>query len=227
MKREFKIKCLFLLLCGMTMITACEKEENGDITLKGNTDLEENKVGTVLNSMVRLYSGNNFKTEFGKSKVIANDNGVIEVELSMETKSESLSNALNHIANYAKEFNIGDSFTSSGGKVIAKGRLFNSSEGVAIVNATGRQGVIMKYDVNVGDTWSYKSQKGTVETLKVTKKSTENDYSMGYMKIKVVQVEQIPTEPGITKIVYTGNHKFGLVEIAVHLEDGSTIKLYK
>lgn len=226
-KREFKIKCLLLLLCGMTMITACEKEEDGNVALKGNTDLEENKVGTVLNNIARLYVGENFTSQYGRSEVIANDNGVIEVKLSMETKSEPLSNALRHIANYAREFDIDDSFNSSGGKITAKGRLVNASDGVAIVNAAGRQAVVMKYDANVGDTWTYKTQRGTVETFKVIKKSTDNDYNMGYYKIKVVQVEQIPTEPGITKVVYTGNHKFGLVETAVYLEDGSIIRLYK
>ncbi|AVM57856.1 hypothetical protein C3V43_08890 [Bacteroides heparinolyticus] len=227
-KRKFKIKWLLLLLCGMLAMVACEKEEEGgSITLKGDTNLEENKVGTVLNSMVRLIIGDKRLIGSGKSKVTANDDGVIEVELSMQTESEPLNNVLSRLAGYAEEFNIDDSFSTSGGNIKAKGKLFNSTDGVAIVNSSGRQAVVMKYDVNVGDTWTYKTKKGTVETFKVTKKSTDNDYNMGFTKIKVVQVEQIPAEPGVTKVVYTGNHKFGLVEVAVHLEDGSVISLFK
>jgi len=223
-----KIKWLFLLLYGMLVMAACEKkEESGSITLTGDTNLEENKVGTVLNSMVKLIVGDKRLTEPGKAKVTANDNGVIEVELSMQTESEPLNNALSRLAGYAQEFNIDDSFSASGGKIQAKGKLFNSTDGVAIVNSAGKQAVVMKYDVKVGDTWTYKTKKGTVETFKVTKKSTDNDYNMGFTKIKVVQVEQVPAEPGVTKVIYTGNHKFGLVEVAVHLEDGSVISLFK
>jgi hypothetical protein len=46
------------------------------------------------------------------------------------------------------------------------------------------------------------------------------------MYIKTIEVEQDSRLPGIEKIVYRFNHKFGLVYATAHAEDGSKMGMY-
>lgn len=96
-----------------------------------------------------------------------------------------------------------------------------TSEGIQNVYENGNKSFsLVEYDAKVGDTYKIKLPSGTV-TRKVTKKSTEDDYFWGFMNIKVIEVEETSPTPGITKVVYYANHRFGLVGVDVHFEDGS------
>jgi hypothetical protein len=45
------------------------------------------------------------------------------------------------------------------------------------------------------------------------------------MSIKTVDVEQSSNIPGVKKITYFTNHKFGMVAVRVTMEDGTTPQL--
>jgi len=94
-----------------------------------------------------------------------------------------------------------------------------TTEGIASVNGL-EPGVIVKFDSNVGD--SYTINGGGKRT--VTSKSTDNDYFWGGMDIKVMQIEENTNKFGVKKTVYWANHKFGLVGIEFTFDDNSTAK---
>lgn len=231
----WKSKFFFLLLCGAVAMTACESSDDEDggggspgeggssITIGGNTDLGDNEIGNVVSGTVKLKVGSSNVVANGQGKVTNNSSGIVEADLSFSSDNEELMDIIKKLAEYGKEFDAGNSFSVSNGECKMKCKLLNSSEGVAYINSAGKQAVVMKYDVNVGDSWTYTMQNGKVERFKVTKKSTDNDYYYGAMKIKVVEVEQSSTAPGVSKVVYIGNHRFGLIDVKVKLEDGNDI----
>jgi hypothetical protein len=116
-------------------------------------------------------------------------------------------------------------FTVSGNTVSASNVPFKITTNGVESEIPGHTGIIVKYDSKVGDTYSGSS--GT--TREVTYKSTTDDYPYGFYYIKVMKVEESPTSiPGVSKIVYIANHKFGIVGIEITLDDNSnyTFSLY-
>lgn len=109
----------------------------------------------------------------------------------------------------------------NGNKVSMLSDVRVTSKGIQNVYENGKKSfTLVNYDAKVGDTYKIKLPAGTV-TRKVTKKSTEDDYFWGFMNIKVIEVEEKSPTPGISKVVYYANHRFGLVGVDVHFEDGS------
>jgi len=80
---------------------------------------------------------------------------------------------------------------------------------------------IINYDAKEGDTYRKKMSGGDL-VRKVVKVSNDDDFPWGFMYIKTVKVEETGSRiPGVSKIVYYGNHKFGLVGMDIIFEDGS------
>ena len=79
------------------------------------------------------------------------------------------------------------------------------------------------YDCKVGDEYNFTTADGKKVSRKVVAKSTEDDFPYGFYYIKTIDVEQNSNIPGVKKIEYKLNHKFGLVYIAMVMEDGTTI----
>lgn len=96
-----------------------------------------------------------------------------------------------------------------------------TSQGIQNVYDNGNKSFsLVEYNAKVGDTYKMKRPGGTV-TRKVTRVSEDNDYFWGFMNIKVIEVEEKSPTPGISKVVYYANHRFGLVGVDVFFEDGS------
>lgn len=114
--------------------------------------------------------------------------------------------------------------------IILKGKV--TSEGIQeFISGGGDESkpfTIVKYGSNVGDKYQYTTKDGKVITREVTAKSTTDDFFWSGMLIKVLQVEELqPTDdPAIEKVIYYGNHKFGLVAVKVLLKNGKIIKSY-
>jgi len=80
---------------------------------------------------------------------------------------------------------------------------------------------LMDYGAKVGDSWSL-THAGKNLKRTVTSKSSTDDYNYGFMLIKVVKVEETGRGiPGVNKIEFVGNHRFGMVGIKLYFEDGS------
>jgi hypothetical protein len=146
------------------------------------------------------------------ASVIALKSGVSTYTGTATVKNEILKNL---VANIPGITVVGDKVTTSGMDFKV------TKEGVELKTGPGA-GIWVKYDSNVGDTYPIGST-GKVRT--VVAKTGVDDYSYGFMLIKVIQVEETPNylkTTGISKITYVANHRFGLVGVKFTLDDGTT-----
>ncbi len=80
---------------------------------------------------------------------------------------------------------------------------------------------IMDFDAKVGDTYSLKHNGKKLER-KVTTVSKEDAYEWGFFLIKTIHVQETGRGiPGVTKIEFIGNHKWGMVGLKLYFEDGT------
>ena len=200
-----KIKLLGLSFFAILFFAACNDDESYN-KIGGSTDLETNVVGysyTLRGTLDGVSLGTGFN-----ATVVENSDGIVEIKLEGELASQYVSQ-------------IPSTYVSADGDVNVSGKFINSTEGVGYVNANGDQSVLVKYDAKVGDKWSYTTLGGKTLNREVISKSTEDDYYWGGMLIKVIEVEQNLPYPGFNKVVYSANHKFGIVGAVVTMEDGS------
>lgn len=110
-------------------------------------------------------------------------------------------------------------FSVSGNKVTVSGiKVKVTKEGIESKNES-LPGIIVKYDSKVGD--KYPVANGIER--EVISKSNVDEYPYGFYLIKVMKVEESPSIiPGVSKMVYVANHKFGIVGLEVTYDDGTT-----
>jgi hypothetical protein len=104
-----------------------------------------------------------------------------------------------------------------------KGRI--TDEGIQTVFPDGDL-TLVKYNGKVGDTYTAKINGKSI-SREITYISKTDDYPYAFFDIKVMKVEETGFGlPGVSKIEYAANHKFGLVGIKIYFEDGSTKNFY-
>ncbi|HOO84433.1 MAG TPA: hypothetical protein PLS94_07720 [Prolixibacteraceae bacterium] len=80
---------------------------------------------------------------------------------------------------------------------------------------------IVDYNSKVGDTYSLKKDGKTIKR-EVVSKSTTDDYSWGFFDIKAIKVEETGRNlPGVSKIEFIANHRWGMVGVKIYFEDGT------
>lgn len=111
--------------------------------------------------------------------------------------------------------------TVSGNSVSATKKYRITDEGIQSVYPEGNF-TMVKYDDKVGDAYSIKIN-GEKRTRELEYKSTTDDYGWGFMDIKVMKVGETGRKiPGVSKLEYILNHKFGMVGFKAYFEDGSS-----
>jgi hypothetical protein len=202
-------RCILLALAIISMLS-CKKDDDYSGNLGGSTDLAANAVGYQYTGSLKI-GGSSASTD-AKAIVVKNGGETIDVKATctLPTKLKNL---------------ISSPYVNASGVVDLTGKFINSTEGVAYVNASGGQSILVKYDAKVGDQWSYTTKGGKSLTRKVTAVSTDDDFFWGGMLIKVITVEQNLPYPGFTKAIYRANHKFGMVYVEVQLEDGTSLSM--
>jgi len=81
---------------------------------------------------------------------------------------------------------------------------------------------IVDYNSKVGDIYSLKRGNTTIER-EVVSKSTKDDYAWGGFNIKTINVEEKGRNlPGVDKIEFISNHKWGMVGVKIYFEDGTS-----
>ncbi|MFA5783044.1 MAG: hypothetical protein WC868_12330 [Bacteroidales bacterium] len=211
------MKKLFTLILSITLIVLCfsckkDKKETTTTPPSGTVSIDGQQspmgvVGTTVSSSSGVIAG----VSSSSASVIALDNGVSTYTGSAIVTNPAIINLLSNIPE----------ITINGDTVSTNSAKFRSTvEGIESCSGPG-QGILVKYSSAVGDTYPINS---TGEVRTVVSKSTTDDYSYGYMLIKVMQVEANPIYKslGVTKITYIANHKFGLVGIKVNFDDGTT-----
>ncbi len=197
-----KSRLLFAFLFGTIIITSCKKDE---IDTLGGEQSPIGQVGVTVTS-----SGTVAGVSSISASVVALENGISSFS---GTAVITNSNIKNILSNHPGTVVDGNNVT------ITDIELKITTEGISSVNGL-EPGVIVKYDSNVGD--SYTINGGGERT--VISKSTDNDYYWGGMDIKVMEIEENPEKFGVKKIMYYTNHRFGLVGIEFTFDDNSTAK---
>jgi hypothetical protein len=109
----------------------------------------------------------------------------------------------------------------TGNTVTGGGKVKITDKGIMNVYEEGNL-MLVKYDASVGDEYTLKRGVNTIHR-KVTAKSETDDYFWGWMLIKTIAIEETGRGiPGVSKVEYQTNHKFGLVGVKVYFEDGTT-----
>jgi len=185
--------------------------------IKGETNIPINQVGNKFTSSVKV--GTQYVNLNEEIKITKNESGLLTISIKADPTGSS------KIQEYVNK--IPATITDASGKINTTFQVKSTSEGIQdFFNKDGKQHTLVKYDANVGDKYQITKSDGKTITRTVTQKSSTDDFPYGFMNIKVVTVEQDSRIPGVKKIVYKANHKFGLVHVEVFLEDGSTASSY-
>ena len=96
-----------------------------------------------------------------------------------------------------------------------------TSDGIETEHTDGKL-ILVKYNAKVGDKYTLKTKNTTI-TREVMSVSTTDDYYWGGMLIKTMVVKETEDDtPGVSKIEYVLNHKFGLVGVNLYYTDGTS-----
>lgn len=200
---------LAILALLMVFFVSCEVVES--VISPNKLGGEQSTIGAVDNTF-SVYNVN----ELGglSAKVTALENGVSSVTVSMTITDPK-------VVTMAKAI---PDLTWNGNKVSVTRKYKITTEGIQSIHDEGNL-MMVKYDAKVGDSYSLKINGNTVKRT-VTERSTDNDYPYAFFMIKVIKVEETGRGiPGVSRLEYFLNHKFGLVGINVVFEDGSSRKI--
>lgn len=114
------------------------------------------------------------------------------------------------------------SFLNVNGNQVSGSKKFRiTDKGIQSYTKDGKPFTMVEYGAKKGDTYTLKRSSSDL-VREVTHKSTDDDYPWAFFMIKTVQVEETgQTLPGVSRIKYIANHRFGLVGYEIHFEDGS------
>jgi hypothetical protein len=198
-----KITHLLCLILGFSLVS-CEKYGLFQASIGGT----QSPMGEVDNT----FSVTNVEGVSGSAARITElDNGISTIAFSCSVTNP----AYLEMADYIPGTVISGNTVTGGGKAKI------TDKGIMNVYDEGNL-ILVEYSAKVGDKYTLKRGASTI-TREVTAKSTEDDYFWGWMMIKTITVEETGRGiPGVSKVVYETNHKFGLVGIKVYFEDGTT-----
>jgi len=84
---------------------------------------------------------------------------------------------------------------------------------------------LVKYNWSVGNVYEFTNTEGIKVKRTVVSKSSEDDYSLSHLKIKVIKIDETKEDPLIEKITYIANQTYGLIGIIITSKNGKQIKL--
>jgi hypothetical protein len=197
-----------MLTTAMLFLAACEDEE--DNTTIGGDPSPMGEVGTTFNSSSSDIAG----ISGFQAIVSADDGGVSTLSATAVVTDPLMKNIL---SNFPEITFKGDTAT------VMSAKFKITKDGIAYVSGDN-SGIIVRYGSSVGDTYPIGN---TGDQRVVVSKSTDDDFSYGFLLIKVIQVEEESKDlrdAGIEKLTYWANHRFGLVGLEMTFGDGSTAR---
>jgi hypothetical protein len=211
-------KIIFYLMALIVMsFASCSLFEEDENELGGETSIPLNQVGNTFTSSV--YSGDNYIDVPSSVEIISSKDGVVNLRIVADLSKDPSLSMINDL--------IPSTYKDSQGRVSTDIKYKVTSEGIQDYNNIDQKAhTLVKYDCEVGDKYTVSKSDGKTITREVTAKSDQDDFSWGWLMIKTITVEQDSRIPGISKIVYRLNHKFGLVYAEVVANDRSTISTY-
>lgn len=210
------MKTTFLLVALVLLLTSCDwfdfgNKSNDSSSIGGSTNIPVNTVGNTFSSSVQI---NGTQYPANASISVSNlESGVatISIKAILPPNLPALIEA---------------KYKDALGNLDCEGKVKMTDEGILdYTNKDQAPFVLVKYDAKVGDKYVLEKSDGTKITREVVRKSTDDDYYWGGMLIKTIDVEQDSRIPGMEKIAYFTNHKFGLVGVRLYMEDGTTSQI--
>jgi hypothetical protein len=213
------MKQIQLILIVFLFLTACSSfdlSNNKSSTITGTTDVPMNKKGTTFSPFVTISGGIYTGTASATITKVAGDVTTIKFNATLPANQPLLSG-------------IKSKYKDANGNLDCEGTFKITDKGILDYNNADHEPfVLVKFDAKVGDKYTFTKSDGTVITREVVRKSTDDDWGWNFMMIKTIDVEQDSRIPGVKKLIYITNHKFGIVAVQVVLEDGtiSQVDLY-
>lgn len=210
------MKTFILLAVVLAMLASCHlldssNDANDSKSISGTTAIPINTVGNTFTNNVRVGTSN----YTGSIVITSVVDGVATVKFTgkIPTNIPALSQ-------------IKSKYKDASGNLNCEGKFKITDGGILDYNnSTHEPFVLVKYDANVGDKYTFQKSDGSTIVREVIRKSTTDDYYWNGMNIKTVDVSQSSKIPGVNKIWYFTNHKFGLVAVRLFMDDGSTPQL--
>jgi len=204
-----KLQVFLLLSLSIIVLASCDKSDDGIGELGGS----QSPIGEVGNSFsISSVSGISNPT----AVVSSINSGVSTVTCSGRITNSTY---LGIVQSVTDEM-IAGSLATSGDNVSADLKVKFTSNGAQSIYDDGTVCTLVKYDAKVGDVYTAKLGSNTLRR-EVTSVSSEDDFSWGGMYIKVIEVKNTSMVPGVSDVTSYYNHKFGLVGMNIHFEDGS------
>jgi hypothetical protein len=207
------MKSTFLLFAFAIVLTSCKKQDSNDSSssISGSSSIPINTVGNTFTNSVVVGTAS-YQGTISITKVT---DGVATVQFKSAIPS-----------NIPILQGIKPKYKDASGNLVCEGKFMMTDAGILDYNNKDHKPfVLVKYDANVGDKYTLQKSDGTTIVRQVVRKSTTDDYYWNGLIIKTIDVEQSSNIPGVKKITYFSNHKFGLVAVRVEMEDGSKPQL--
>lgn len=236
------ITCVVLPSCGLL-----DSTEEGPNDLNGDTNLELTDVGqrwgASLN-LTQLFPNDGWKYDYKDSSVVTKrENGITTVSVNLDASfdlvhkfdtllgTQDLPQAAKlEVVNWILDTYGAtiDLSTPQRLKIKADIKVKATDQGIQEFMASkgdlNKPFTIIKYNMNVGDSWTFTDSKGVTTRRTVTYHSSTDDYPVAFWRLKVYKTESVVDgDPVLQKIVYVTNHKYGLVGIHLFTKSGKEI----
>jgi hypothetical protein len=211
MKSTYLLIVFFLLLLASCSWFDSEDKANDSGSISGSTNIAINTVGNTFSNSVRV----GISSYTGSIAITSVTDGVATVKFQGKIPT-----------NYPILTGIKAKYKDASGNLVCEGKFKMTDEGILDYNNKDHKPfALVKYDAKVGDKYTLEKSDGTTIVREVVRVSTADDFYWNGMSIKTVDVEQSSNIPGVKKITYFTNHKFGMVAVRVTMEDGTTPQL--
>lgn len=210
MKNTLSLLALLLIVASCDLLNS-ESKSKSSSSIGGSTDIPINTVGNTFQNYVSV-GGKNYS---GSIKITEVKDGVstVQFKAAVPTGIPALQG-------------IKPKYKDAQGNLVCEGQFKMTDEGILDYNNKDHKPfVLVNYDAKVGDKYTLKKSDGTEIVREVVRVSSKDDYYWNGMIIKTVDVEQSSHIPGVQKIEYFTNHKFGVVAVRVYMEDGTKPQL--
>lgn len=206
------MKTTLLLVVVMFIMTSCDwlnfgKKSEDSSSISGSTNIPINTVGNTFANSVRVGTS----SYTGSISITNVTDGVATVQFKAPIPS-----------NFPILQGINPKYKDASGNFVFEGKFKETDEGILDYNNKNHDPfVLVRYDASVGDKYTLEKSDGTTIVREVVRKSTTDDYYWNGMMIKTIDVDVKVNVPGIKKVTYFTNHKFGMVAVMVEMDDGS------
>jgi hypothetical protein len=197
------VVAIAICLAGMTFFFSCEK----DMAELGGKQSPIGNTGTTFRVINSVPGASNFS-----ARVVSLEDGVSSVSKTVNITNAKFLSMISALS----DVNI------SGTSVTRNPKYRFTDAGIQSVYPEGNLNLV-KYNAKVGDVYTLKRGAHTIRR-EVTEVSKKDEFQWNNMLIKTTHVKETGRGiPGLNKIEFVTNHKFGVVALKFELEDGSTV----